>query len=272
MILFSTGGSGGGGGGVTKVNAPMDGEGVYLTFQFKVGDSVKAGDVVIEVESDKATIEVKAPSDGTIKEFFVEEQEEIDVGPSTELFSMETGGGGGAAPAAAPAAAAPAAPSGGGGGGEIVVNAPMDGEGVYLTFHKKVGDSVNAGDVVIEVESDKATIEVKAPSAGVVKEFFVPEQEEIDVGPSTQMFKMEGEGGGAAPAAPAAPAAAAPSGGGAGFSPALNAATPPPPAPHAPSGGAAPAAAAAPAKKKLPKAVEKHDEAGISTIFYLYFN
>lgn len=62
---------------------------------------------------------------------------------------------------APPAAAAPAA-----GGDVVVVKAPMDGEGVYITFHKKVGDAVNKGDVLAEVESDKATIEVEAPCAG----------------------------------------------------------------------------------------------------------
>lgn len=44
----------------------------------------------------------------------------------------------------------------------------MDGEAVYISFHKAVGDAVEKNDVVLEVESDKATIEVKAPSAGTV--------------------------------------------------------------------------------------------------------
>ena len=79
----------------------MDGEAVYLTFYKKVGDSVEKNELVIEVESDKATIEVKAPDAGTIKEFFVKEQEEMDVGPETQLFAMEKSGGGGGAPAAA---------------------------------------------------------------------------------------------------------------------------------------------------------------------------
>ena len=98
-----------------------------------------------------------------MKEFFVKEQDEMDVGPDTKLFAMEAGAGGAApaAPAAAPAAAAPS------GGGEVVtVNAPMDGEGVYLTFHKKAGEAVKKGDIVVEVESDKATIEVTAPQDG----------------------------------------------------------------------------------------------------------
>lgn len=197
--------SGGGGGGeVITVNAPMDGEGVYITFVKQVGDAVSKDDVIMEVESDKATIEIKAPQDGVIEKMLVEEQEEMDVGPSTQLCTIATSGGGGGA--------APAAPAPSGGGGDLTtVNAPMDGEGVYITFIRKVGDSVAKDDVIMEVESDKATIEIKAPKDGVIKEFLVEEQEEMDVGPSTKLAVIEGGsgGGGAAPAA-AAPAAAAP--------------------------------------------------------------
>jgi pyruvate/2-oxoglutarate dehydrogenase complex dihydrolipoamide acyltransferase (E2) component len=93
---------------------------------------------------------------------------EGDVIESLQTLGVIAGGAArpAAAKAAAPAAAAPAAPAaaapaaGGGGGGARTILAPMDGEGVYLTFHAKVGDSVKKGDVVIEVESDKATIEV----------------------------------------------------------------------------------------------------------------
>merc|ERR1719335_2037017 len=117
---------GGGGGAAQVVNAPMDGEGVYMSFFKAVGDSVAKNDVVVEVESDKATIEIKSPIDGTISEFFVPEQEEMDVGPDTKVFSVTPAGGG-----AAPTAAA--------GGAVTVVNAPMDGEGVYMSFFKAVG-------------------------------------------------------------------------------------------------------------------------------------
>ena len=103
-----------------------------------------------------------------MQELLVPEGEEMDVGPTTELLKIGSEGAapGGAAPAAAPAA--------GGGGETVIVRAPMDGEGVYITFHKKAGDSVNKGDVIAEVESDKATIEVEASVAGrfFIDEFF----------------------------------------------------------------------------------------------------
>ena len=58
---------------------------------------------------------------------------------------------GSAAPAAA-GGAAPAASAGGAAGGDVVVNAPMDGEAVYMSFFKSVGDSVAKNEVVVEVE------------------------------------------------------------------------------------------------------------------------
>merc|ERR1719282_385346 len=71
------------------------------------------------------------------------------------------------------------------------IKAPMDGEGVYIKFFKQVGDTVDKEDIICEVESDKATIEVEAPCKGVIKEIFVEEGVELDVTPDTEFCTLQ---------------------------------------------------------------------------------
>jgi 2-oxoglutarate dehydrogenase E2 component (dihydrolipoamide succinyltransferase) len=90
---------------------PQIGESVATVFisQFlaKPGDFVRAGDPVVEIDSDKASMEVPAPEDGVVSEFLAEEGDEIDVG--AVIVRMTPGEAPAAAPAEAPADAAPAA-------------------------------------------------------------------------------------------------------------------------------------------------------------------
>ena len=104
-------------------------------------------------------------------------------------------------------------------------------EGILAKWVVKVGDTVNAGDVIAEIETDKATMEVEAVDEGVVEEILVPAGTE-GVKVNTPIARLKGEGGTAAPAPKAAPAAEAP-----------KAAAP---AAAAPAQAAAPAPAAAP--------------------------
>merc|ERR1719421_1135861 len=71
------------------VMAPMDGEGVVIKFIKKVGDAVETDELIAEIESDKANIEVTSPIDGTIEEFFVEEGKEMNVSPETKLVTVK---------------------------------------------------------------------------------------------------------------------------------------------------------------------------------------
>ena len=54
-----------------------------------------------------------------------------------------------------------------------IVCAPMDGNSVTVTFHKNIGDFVEADEVVADIESDKATIEVSSPVWGSIDKIFV---------------------------------------------------------------------------------------------------
>src|SRR5215475_11316527 len=116
---------------------------------------------------------------------------------------------------------------------------PTMEEGTLAKWHVKVGDQVRSGDVIAEIETDKATMEVEAVDEGTVEQLLVPEgAEEVKV--NTPIARLAGEGAGSAPA-PAAPSKAV--------------ASPQAPAPSAPvpsrassesapsnAGGAAPAA------------------------------
>ncbi|MFC3078058.1 pyruvate dehydrogenase complex dihydrolipoamide acetyltransferase [Phenylobacterium terrae] len=88
---------------------------------------------------------------------------------------------------------------------------PTMEEGALAKWHVKVGDKVSAGDVIAEIETDKATMEVEAVDEGVVEEILVPEgTEEVKV--NTPIARLSGEGRAAAPAkaesAPSAPSTA----------------------------------------------------------------
>jgi len=80
---------------------------------------------------------------------------------------------------------------------------PTMEEGTLAKWHVKVGDSVKSGDVIAEIETDKATMEVEAVDEGVVEALLVPEgSEEVKV--NTPIARLSGEGGAASPS-PAAP-------------------------------------------------------------------
>src|SRR6188768_3603998 len=89
--------------------SPTMEEGTLAKWHVKVGDEVKAGDVIAEIETDKATMEVEAVDEGTISALLVEAGAE-GVKVNTPIARLDDGAAEGApAPAAAPAAEAPVA-------------------------------------------------------------------------------------------------------------------------------------------------------------------
>jgi pyruvate dehydrogenase E2 component (dihydrolipoamide acetyltransferase) len=87
---------------------------------------------------------------------------------------------------------------------------PTMEEGVLAKWHVKVGDTVKAGDVIAEIETDKATMEVEAVDEGQITDILVAEGSE-GVKVNTPIARLAEEGGSATPAPKAAPAATAPS-------------------------------------------------------------
>ncbi|MFQ2675345.1 pyruvate dehydrogenase complex dihydrolipoyllysine-residue acetyltransferase [Aeromonas caviae] len=189
------------------VNVPdIGGDEVEVTdIMVAVGDMVEADQSIIAVEGDKASMEVPAPFAGRVVEIKVAAGAKVSTGSLVMVFEVA-----GAAPAvaAAPApAAAPVAAAVPVAAGAKDVNVPdIGGDEVEVTeIMVAVGDKVEADQSLITVEGDKASMEVPAPFAGVVKEIKVKAGDKVSTGSLIMVFEVAG----AAPAAVAAPAPAA---------------------------------------------------------------
>ncbi|KPY74696.1 Dihydrolipoamide acetyltransferase [Pseudomonas syringae pv. syringae] len=231
-----------------------NGEGEVIELMVKVGDRIEADQSVLTLESDKASMEIPAPKAGVIKTMKVKLGDRLKEGD--ELFELEVEGEAAAAPApaaepaaapaaaekpaeAAPAPAAAAEPAPAASASVQDIHVPdigSSGKAKIIELMVKVGDSIQADQSLITLESDKASMEIPSPAAGVVESIEVKLDQEVGTGDLILKLKVEG----AAPAAAPAPAASAPA-----AAPAkAEAAAPAPKAEAAP----APAASAAPAK------------------------
>ena len=163
-----------------------------------VGDTISVDQSIINVEGDKASMEVPAPEAGVVKEVLVKVGDKVTTG--TPMLVLEAAGATPAveAPVAPVAATAPTASA------VVEVNVPDIGsDEVNVTeIMVKVGDSVEVDQSIINVEGDKASMEVPAPIAGVVKEILINVGDKV----STGKLIMKFETASAAPVADVAPA------------------------------------------------------------------
>ncbi|WP_449437986.1 dihydrolipoyllysine-residue acetyltransferase [Pseudomonas migulae] len=230
---------------VQQVHVPdigSAGKAQIIEIQVKVGDTVAADQSLITLESDKASMEIPSPAAGVVKSISVKLNDEVGTGDL--ILDLEVAGAAApaaaapaqaAAPAAAapaPAAAAPAAPVADSVQDIHVPDIGSSGKAKIIEVLVKAGDTVTADQSLITLESDKASMEIPSPAAGVVESVSIKLDDEVGTGDLILKLKVKG----AAPAAAPAPAAAAPS----AAAPAPAAAAPAAPAPAAP--------AAAPAK------------------------
>ncbi|NHF71856.1 2-oxoglutarate dehydrogenase complex dihydrolipoyllysine-residue succinyltransferase [Paracoccus xiamenensis] len=185
----------------TEVRVPALGESVteatVATWFKKPGDAVAVDEMLCELETDKVTVEVPAPAAGVLAEIIATEG--TTVAPNALLAQIdETGKGATPAPAAETqkaaepaakqeqAAATPANAQEGQkmSGKSVDVMVPSLGESVteatVATWFKKVGDAVAQDEMLCELETDKVSIEVPAPAAGVLAEILAPEGETVD--------------------------------------------------------------------------------------------
>ena len=185
----------------------------------KVGDAVKKDEVLVELETDKVSLEVVAPADGVLAAINAAEGDTVV--PGTVLGSVSEGASAPTAAPAAPAAtAAPAAPApAASGGASVEIAVPTMGESVAEgsigTWLKKSGDTVAKDELLVEIETDKVAVEVSAPAAGVLT---VVADNGATVTPGQVIGSISASGAAAAPAA--APAAAAPANTGSAQAPA----------------------------------------------------
>lgn len=177
-------------------------EGVIAAWHKKVGDPVKKGELLAEVETDKATMELESYKDGTLLHIGSAKGGKLQVNdllaiigaPGEDISSLISGSGSAAAtaPVAAPAEAPAeqkAAPA------PAKTIAPADLEevvlmprlsdtmeaGVIAAWHKKVGDTVKKGEVLAEIETDKATMELESYKNGTLLYIGAEKGEKIPV-------------------------------------------------------------------------------------------
>lgn len=196
-------------------------EGVIVEWHKKVGDKVKPGDLLAEVETDKATMELESYNEGTILYIGVDKGKSVQVeeviaviGKDGEDYKAALEGAGATAsqekPAAAPASEkkeeapkAEAAPSGAGAPavtaeqlGVTVIRMPLLSdtmtEGKIVQWNKKVGDKVKSDDNLADVETDKATMEVVGYTDGTLLYVGVPDGEAAKINDVIAIIGKEG--------------------------------------------------------------------------------
>ena len=190
---------------IVEVNVPdIGGDEVNVTeIMVKVGDSVEVDQSIINVEGDKASMEVPAPIAGVVKEILINVGDKVSTGKLIMKFETAS-----AAPVAEVAPAQVAAPAAPAVAAIKDVNVPdIGGDEVNVTeIMVAVGDTVTEEQSLITVEGDKASMEVPAPFAGVVKEILVKSGDKVSTGSLIMRFEVAG----AAPAPVAQAAAPAP--------------------------------------------------------------
>ena len=198
------------------------GDGEVIELFVKVGDRIEADQSILTLESDKASMEIPAPKAGIVKSLKVKLGDRLKEGD--ELLELEVEGATAAPDAPAPAAAAPAAekpaapvaeaaaaPAAAPASSTVqdihVPDIGSSGKAKIIEILVKAGDTVEADQSLITLESDKASMEIPSPAAGVVESISVKLDDEVGTGDFILKLKVEGA---AAPAAPAQAAAPAP--------------------------------------------------------------
>jgi 2-oxoglutarate dehydrogenase E2 component (dihydrolipoamide succinyltransferase) len=198
----------------TEVRVPTLGESVaeatVATWFKKPGDLVAVDEMLCELETDKVTVEVPSPVAGRLAEIVAPEG--TTVGVNALLAQIAEAGATGPEETTPKKGASPAPQANEGkmAGKNVDVMVPTLGESVteatVSTWFKKVGDQVNVDEMLCELETDKVSVEVPSPVAGVLAEIIAPEGATVD---AKARLAIVTEGAtGAAPAPAPAPAAA----------------------------------------------------------------
>lgn len=192
-------------------------EGTVATWLKKVGDKVNEGDILAEIETDKATMEFESFNSGTLLHIGIQEGESAPVdsllaiiGKEGEDISDLLAGGGSSSDkkeepkaeektAEAPKEEAKEAPKSETAAlpkGVVVVTMPRLSDtmtdGTVATWLKKVGDKVNEGDILAEIETDKATMEFESFNSGTLLHIGIQEGESAPVDSLLAIIGPEG--------------------------------------------------------------------------------
>ncbi|ULQ52608.1 pyruvate dehydrogenase complex dihydrolipoamide acetyltransferase [Flavihumibacter fluvii] len=165
-------------------------EGVIAAWHKKVGEPVKKGELLAEVETDKATMDLESYKDGTLLHIGIDKGGKLQVNdllaiignPGEDISSLVTAHSGAPTAEKAPeptVAAVPLATSAPAAASlvdltkveEVILMPRLSDtmtEGVIAAWHKKVGDKVSKGDLLAEVETDKATMDLESYKNGTL--------------------------------------------------------------------------------------------------------
>jgi 2-oxoglutarate dehydrogenase E2 component (dihydrolipoamide succinyltransferase) len=178
------------------------------------GDAVKKDEVLVELETDKVSVEVSASEDGVLSDITVPAGETVGIGALLGRINASGAAAAKPAPSARPVAVPASAPQPAkavaepvAAGGVTDVKVPVMGEsvaeGTIASFSKKVGEKVRKDETIAEIETDKVALEVPSPADGVILELLVAAG--ASVTPGSVIARI-----GAVGAAPAKTAAEAP--------------------------------------------------------------
>jgi 2-oxoglutarate dehydrogenase E2 component (dihydrolipoamide succinyltransferase) len=258
-------------------------EGTVTRWLKQEGDTVELDEPLVEVSTDKVDTEIPSPAAGVLTNIIAQEDDTVEVGGELAVIGDASEGGAPEAPAQAPSQPepvaspaekapsepepepepaaparqepAPAAPAqaDSGGGAATPVLMPELGEsvteGTVTRWLKKVGDSVQVDEPLVEVSTDKVDTEIPSPVAGVLVSITAEEDDVVAVGGELARIGVGAEAGAPSPAAPTPPPAPKPE------------AKPEPKAEAQPVSGPEAAATPAPAPEPRPAAAPKPEPA-----------
>lgn len=185
-----------------KMSDTME-EGVIAAWHVKVGDEIKSGDIIAEVETDKATMDLESFDEGVLLHIGVQEKESVPVdgviaivgekGENIDDLLNEVKGSGssngksdktGEEKTEEPTETSAEPVDASGVNANLVLMPKMSDtmtEGTIASWQKEVGDEVNAGDILAEIETDKATMEFEAYEGGTLLYIGVKEGDSVAV-------------------------------------------------------------------------------------------
>ncbi|MEM8935419.1 MAG: 2-oxoglutarate dehydrogenase complex dihydrolipoyllysine-residue succinyltransferase [Pseudomonadota bacterium] len=179
------------------------------------GEAVEVDETLVELETDKVSVDVPAPAAGVLADIVVAEGDTVEIDALLgAIDSAATAAPNGGVAAKAPAPQAEPAPSAeASGGAEIEVRVPASGESVSEAdigaWLKKEGDAVERDEAIVTLETDKAALDVTAPESGVISKISAQEGDTVEVGALLAVITA-GAGAAAQPAKTNGAAAPAP--------------------------------------------------------------
>lgn len=201
----------------TEIRVPALGESVTEAtigkWMKQAGDAVSIDEPLVELETDKVSVEVPAPAAGVLSSIAAEEGDTVEVNALLGAIDANGAAASAAPPPPITAASAPA-------GEEIELRVPAAGESVTEAdigeWLKQEGDMVAVDEPVVSLETDKAAMDVPSPAAGVLKKIVAKAGDTVEVGALLAIIKTgaaKSNGAAKSQAQPASPpsASAAPS-------------------------------------------------------------